>query len=302
MTILVLGSGGQLGRSLFNHSGLNRDNIIFSSRADIDIANLEVTRKKIKKLRPDIIINASAYTAVDKAEDDQDNAYMINYLAIKNIASLCKEIGSGLIHISTDYVFDGTSKVPYLEKSKTNPQSVYGKSKLQGELAIQSSGCKYLIFRTSWVFSEYGSNFLKTMLRLGLSMDELSIVEDQIGCPTYAPHLAGAIVSSLDYLKKNQLKEIYNYAGNSSCSWAQFADSIFKEALRVGILKKVPNILRVRSDKYITRAARPKNSQLNSLKFECKFKYNASDWTEGLKLSLLALQHANFEDKNKGIS
>ena len=133
-------------------------------------------------------------------------------------------------------------------------------------------------------------------------MDELSIVEDQIGCPTYAPHLAGAIVSSLDYLKKNQLKEIYNYAGNSSCSWAQFADSIFKEALRVGILKKVPNILRVRSDKYITRAARPKNSQLNSLKFECKFKYNASDWTEGLKLSLLALQHANFEDKNKGIS
>ena len=167
MKILVLGSNGQLGRCLADQFSGTDYETIFTSRADIDIADLSGAKDKITKLRPDLIINASAYTAVDKAEQDRDMAYLINHEAVANIAQICAELGCGLIHVSTDYVFDGTATQPYKEADATNPQGVYGDSKLQGELAIQASGCQHLIIRTAWVFSEYGNNFLKTMLRLG---------------------------------------------------------------------------------------------------------------------------------------
>ena len=196
MKILVLGCKGQLGRCL-NDQLVNTDHeVIYTSREQIDISDFEVTKSKILEFSPNLIINATAYTAVDKAEEDQKTANLINHLAVKNIADICNQLECWLIHVSTDYVFDGNSNVPYKEDDQTNPQGAYGETKLKGELAIQASGCKHLIIRTAWVFSEYGNNFLKTMLRLGAERDELSST-DQVGCPTYAQDIAKSIIATL---------------------------------------------------------------------------------------------------------
>jgi dTDP-4-dehydrorhamnose reductase len=289
MKVLVLGSKGQLGRCLCDQLGVTQHEVIYTSRAEIDIADLVTTKKKITDIKPNVVINASAYSAVDKAEEDRQTADLINHLAVANIANTCKYLDCWLIHISTDYVFDGAANKPYSEDDGTNPQSVYGCSKLNGELAICSSGCQYLIIRTAWVFSEYGNNFLKTMLLLGTDHDELSIIGDQIGCPTYGPDLAKAIICTLPFLELFQQNEIYHYAGNSSCSWAELAQSIFDEAERVKILNNKPNIVMITSEEYPTMAKRPINSQLDSSKFEAKFEHKASDWKLGIRASFRSL-------------
>ena len=166
MRILVLGSKGQLGRCLKDQLDNVDHEVIYSSRADIDIAEFGRTKEKILDILPDVIINATAYTAVDKAEEEQEKADLINHLAVRNIANIANQICCWLIHISSDYVFDGNSKTPYKELDKTNPKGVYGETKLKGELAIQASNCKHIIIRTAWLFSEYGKNFLKTMFVL----------------------------------------------------------------------------------------------------------------------------------------
>lgn len=186
MRVLVLGSKGQLGRCLSDQLDNTDFEIIQTSRVEIDVSDLAATKDKIFIINPSVVINATAYAAVDKAEDDQQAADLINHLAVANLASICNKLDCWLVHVSTDYVFDGMSLRPYQEDDQTNPQGVYGDTKLKGERAIQASGCKHLILRTAWVFSEYGNNFLKTMIRLGADRDELSIVGDQIGCPTYA--------------------------------------------------------------------------------------------------------------------
>lgn len=195
MRVLVLGSKGQLGRCLYDQLVETDYEVIYASRPNIDIGDLDALNEKLSSIKADIIINASAYTDVDKAESDQKAADLINHLAVASIADACKELNSWFIHVSTDYVFDGTANKPYREDDKTNPQGIYGESKFNGELAIKLSGCNHVIIRTAGVFSEYGNNFLKTMLRLGADCDELSIVGDQIGCPTYAQDIATAIVS-----------------------------------------------------------------------------------------------------------
>jgi dTDP-4-dehydrorhamnose reductase len=236
------------------------------------------------------VINASAYTAVDKAEDDQDEAEKINHIAVDNIASICSEIGCWLIHISTDYVFDGAASHPYSEDAETNPQGVYGVSKLKGELAIQSSGCKYLIIRTAWVYSEYGNNFLKTMLRLGADRDELSIVGDQIGCPTYAQDIAKSIVSILSCLDlKGTLSGIYHYCGDESCSWYDFARAIFAVAEIHGS-KPPSNIKSITTLEYPTPAIRPAYSVLDCTKIENVFGVTRSNWRDGIKIVIDRLQ------------
>jgi len=289
MRVLVLGSKGQLGRCLCDQLGKTQYEVIYTSRAEINISDLVTTKKKITDIQPNIVINASAYTAVDKAEEDRQTADLINHLAVANIANICNDLACWLIHISTDYVFDGTADKPYREDDGTNPQGIYGGSKLNGELAIQSSGCNHLIIRTAWVFSEYGNNFLKTMLRLGFDREKLSIVGDQVGCPTYAPDLAKAIICTLPFLELDQQNEIYHYAGTPSCSWAEFAQSIFEEAERLKILEKKPNIVTITSEEYLTRAKRPINSQLDSSKFEAKFGHKASDWKLGIQASVRSL-------------
>ena len=271
MKILVLGCKGQLGRCL-NDQLINTDHeVIYTSREQIDIAYFEDTKNQILKISPDLIINATAYTAVDKAEEDKKTANLINYLAVKNIADICNQQDCWLVHVSTDYVFDGNSRIPYKEDDKTNPQGIYGETKLKGELAIQASGCKHIILRTAWVFSEYGSNFLKTMLRLGSKRDELGIVGDQIGCPTYAQDIAIAIVVIVKKLNSSEdVQGIYHYCGKNVCSWFEFASKIFYCLSIFGV--NSPQKLRsiVTSD-YPTDAKRPAYSVLSCKSIHDKF-------------------------------
>ena len=289
MKVLVLGSKGQLGRCLNDQLDSTDLNVIYTSRELLDITNFEETKSKIFDFFPDIVINATAYTAVDKAEEEQEMANIINNLAVANLAKICKQLDSWLIHISTDYVFDGNSDIPYIEDDKKNPQNIYGETKLNGELAIQSLGCNHIIIRTAWLFSEYGNNFLKTMLRLGEDRDELSIVGDQVGSPTYAQDLAKVIVIITNRLKDNSFASgIYHYCGFTSCSWYQFAKLIFLEADQLNF--RSPKKLReISSNLYEKAAKRPDFSILNCSKLDNVLNLEKPELTHGIKNSLKAL-------------
>ena len=292
MKILVLGSKGQLGQCLYDQLSDTNHEVLYTSRMQIDITDFGATRNKLLDIAPDLVINATAYTAVDKAEEETIAADSINHLAVANVAITCKQLDCWLIHISTDYVFDGNSKLPYTENDQTNPQSVYGNTKLKGEIAIQSSGCRHIIIRTAWVFSEYGNNFLKTMLRLGAERSELGIVGDQIGCPTYAQDLARAIVIIFENLKlKEDSSCLYHFSGNFCCSWAEFAQSIFDEALDLKVIKRKPNVVAITTKEFPTLAKRPAQSQLNSNKLSINFGIDPSDTIAGIRSSLTAIKN-----------
>ena len=290
MKILVLGSKGQLGQCLNDQLAITEHDVVYTSRGQVDIAEFEVTKTQILKISPDIVINATAYTAVDKAEEEHQAADRINHLAVANISNICVQLDCWLIHVSTDYVFDGNSEVPYKEDNPTNPQGVYGDSKLKGEVAIEASGCKYLIIRTAWVYSEYGNNFLKTMLRLGADRDELSIVGDQIGCPTYAQDIAKSIVSMLFFLDiKGSSSGIYHYCGDEPCSWYDFARAIFLEAEVQGL--KTPSYVKsITTADYPTPAIRPAYSVLDCTKIESVFDVTRSNWRDGISIVIDRLQ------------
>ncbi|MDC3248583.1 dTDP-4-dehydrorhamnose reductase [Gammaproteobacteria bacterium] len=290
MKILVIGSKGQLGQCLKDQLAITAHDLVYTSRGQIDIAEFEVTKAQILEISPDIVINAAAYTAVDIAEEESQAADRINHLAVANIASICNKLNCWLIHVSTDYVFDGNSEVPFKEDNPTNPQGVYGSSKLKGEVAIEASGCKYLIIRTAWVFSEYENNFLKTMLRMGADHDELSIVGDQIGCPTYAQDIAMSIVSILPCLDlKGSSSGIYHYCGDEPCSWYDFARAIFSEAEVHGL--KTPSYVKsIKTSDYPTPAIRPAYSVLDCSKIESCFDVSRSNWRDGIKVVIDRLQ------------
>ena len=298
MKILVLGSKGQIGCCLFDQLIETSYEIIYLSRTDFDIGNLDSLAENISLLKPNIVINASAYTEVDKAEDDHHTANLINHHSVAKLADICRDLNSWLIHISTDYIFDGTSELPYTEDNKTNPQSIYGKSKLKGELSITASGCKYIIIRTSWVFSEYGNNFLKTMLRLGAKHKELSVVDDQIGCPTYAQDIAKVIVLILGNINlQKSVSGIFHYCGYKSCSWYDFAILIFLEAKAKGF--KVPNtIKKVTSAEFKSRAPRPQYSVLDCSNIKAEFDINPSNWIDGISSSIKSLKLDRSFKKN----
>ena len=284
MKILVLGCKGQLGRCL-NDQLTNTDHeVIYTSREQIDIADFEVTKSKILEFSPDLIINATAFTAVDKAEEDHETADLINHLAVKNIADICNQLECWLIHVSTDYVFDGNSNVPFKEDDKTNPQGVYGETKLKGELAIQASGCKYIIIRTAWVFSEYGNNFLKTMLRLGAERNELSIVGDQIGCPTYAQDIARSIVEIIPQLNSRKNNGIYHYCGDQPCSWYDFAKKIMDYK---GINCQIHPIS---TDAFPRPAERPPFSVMDKAKYKSVTGSDIPQWDKALLKMLSNLE------------
>jgi len=290
MKILVLGCNGQLGQCLKDQLRNTGHTVVYASSDQIDVTDFEATAKKIVHIMPDVLINASAYTAVDKAEEERQAADRINYLAVANISNICNQLDCWFIHVSTDYVFDGNSEVPYKEDNPTNPQGVYGDSKLKGEAAIESSGCKYLIIRTAWVYSEYGNNFLKTMLRLGADRDELSIVGDQIGCPTYAQDIAKTIVSILSCLDlTGPSSGIYHYCGDKPCSWYDFARAIFLEAEVQGL--KTPSYVKsITTADYPTPAIRPAYSVLDCTKIESGFDVTRSNWQDGIKIVIDRLQ------------
>ena len=293
MKILVLGSKGQLGRCLKDQLDNTQHNVVYTSREQIDVGDMQMTKDKILEINPDIVVNASAYTEVDKAEVEQKKAYLVNQHAVASIAHACNQIDCWLIHISSDYVFDGTSTVAYKEEDKTNPLGVYGNTKLNGEKAIKSSGCRYIIIRTSWIFSEHGNNFLKTMLRLSAHSNELRIVGDQIGCPTYAQDIALAIITIIKRLQSNKVSSsLYHYSGNFSCSWAEFSQTIFDVALKLKIIESKPNVVHITTQEFPTLAKRPAYSQLDSNKIKSTFGIEQSDFLAGIRLSLIAIKNS----------
>lgn len=286
MRILVIGCKGQLGQCLKDQLRNSVFEVIYTSRDQIDITDFQGANSKIQNKSPDVIINVSAYTQVDKAEEDHVTADLINHLAVANLAAITHKLNCLLIHISSDYVFDGNAREPYIEVDKTNPLSVYGKTKLKGELAIKASGCNYLIIRTAWIFSEYENNFLRKILQLGAIQDELSFVRDQVGCPTYAQDLAKAIILILKkHNEKILVSETFHYCGDKPCSWYDFACLIFKEASLYKI--KTPRLIHsIQTSDYKTAAKRPIYSVLKCNKIMNTFGVKPSDWRQGIKNSL----------------
>lgn len=290
MKVLVLGSQGQLGKCINDQLSSEYFEVIYTSRKQIDIGNLLETKKQIIALNPDVVINAAGFTAVDKAEQKQEHAMLINSTAVANIAEVCQKVDCFLIHISTDYVFDGLSLAAYKEDDHANPIGVYGKTKLQGEIAVCSSGCKYIIIRTAWVFSEYGNNFLKTMLNLALNQNELRVVNDQFGCPTYAQDIAKAIVKIIKNIKSKKTAScLYHFSGNICISWAKFSDVIIQEAIKFNILKNKPKIIGITSDLFPSTAKRPPRTEINSKKIKQTFGIESPDYVIGIRSSLNAI-------------
>ncbi|MCH5051625.1 dTDP-4-dehydrorhamnose reductase [Pectobacterium aquaticum] len=278
MKILLTGANGQLG-SCFQDRLPAEWEILATDSAELDITNLEHVERTVKQFKPDAIVNAAAYTAVDKAESEPELAAKINVTGPENLAIVSSKQGIQLVHVSTDYVFDGNATEPYREDSVTNPLSVYGKTKLAGEQAVAKASSEAIIVRTAWVFSEYGNNFVKTMLRLAKERDTLSIVNDQRGCPTYAGDLAQAIISLLE---KNAEGGIYHYCGDKEVSWYEFAQAIFSVAVEKGLLSKVPMLTSITTEQYPTPAHRPTYSALSGEKIK-QLNTALSDWRTALK-------------------
>ena len=281
MVVLVTGASGQLGQAIQfiakNHSEIK---FVFCSSSDLDISNKENCQTVFQKTKPDYCINTAAYTAVDKAESERDKAELINVLGSKNIAEVCNNFDVKLIHISTDFVFDGSNDKPYTETQITNPKGVYGQTKLDGEKAIQQVFSKYYIIRTSWVYSQFGNNFMKTMLRLASERTALSVVNDQIGTPTNAVDLAEALVQIILFANQQPKKDnygIYNFSNEGECSWYDFAKKIF-EINNVSIdLSAIP------TEQFPTPAQRPKYSVLDKSKIKTTFGITIKTWEESLK-------------------
>lgn len=293
MKAIVIGSGGQLGQCIISQvrkKNLSK-NFIFYSRSKLDISNHNKVRETINSIIPNIIINASGYTDVDGAENNKIEANQINNLSVKNLAEVCKSIQATLIHISTDYVFDGFARIPYKESDKTNPKSVYGETKLAGENAIISSGCSYVIIRTSWVYSEYGKNFMKSMLELFSQRDSINIIDDQIGCPTYAQDIAKTILKLIKHIEKKELfSEILHFAGDEKTSWFNFAKAILTEKQKDD--KNLKCILNpIKTSEFKTLADRPKFSALNCSKILTKFKLKPSNWNKGISDVIVNLEN-----------
>ena len=279
MVVLVTGAAGQLGQSLqFIAPDVNYK-FIFANSTDLDITNQEKVNAFFNVNTIDFCINAAAYTAVDKAEIDIKKAIQINVVGSKNLAIACKNHNVKLIHISTDFVFDGNSDIPYLETDTTNPLGIYGQTKLDGEKAVSENLEEYFIIRTSWVYSQFGNNFMKTMLRLASERDSLSIVSDQIGSPTNAVDLAKAI---MQIIAKTQILEpksqygIYNFSNEGKCSWYDFAVEIFR------INKVVINVNPIATQAFPTPAKRPKYSLLDKTKIKSTFGIEIKTWQESL--------------------
>jgi dTDP-4-dehydrorhamnose reductase len=281
MVVLVTGASGQLGQAIqFIAKYHSEIKFVFCSSSDLDISNKENCQTVFQNTKPDFCINAAAYTAVDKAESERNKAELINVLGSKNIAEACNQFDVKLIHISTDFVFDGSNDKPYTETQITNPKGVYGQTKLDGEKAIQQEFSKYYIIRTSWVYSQFGNNFMKTMLRLASERTALSVVNDQIGTPTNAVDLAEALVQiilSANQQPTNDNYGIYNFSNEGECSWYDFAKKIF-EINNVSI-----DLSAITTEQFPTPAQRPKYSVLDKSKIKTTFGITIKTWEESLK-------------------
>jgi len=282
-SILVTGSNGQVGSEIKELSSDYTYTFFFSNREELDITDKEAIEKFIKNNKIDMIINCGAYTAVDRAEDEQELADRVNHLATKNLGEVAKEHSLTLIHISTDYVFDGRNFRPYIETDNTNPNGIYGKTKLDGERALQNINPQNsIIIRTSWVYSSFGANFVKTMLRLGKERDSLGVIFDQVGTPTYARDLARTILEILPKIENSDV-EIYHYSNEGVLSWYDFA----KEIMRMAKLECSINPIETKA--YPTPATRPHYSLLNKAKIKEQFNITIPFWKDSLDACLTTM-------------
>jgi len=290
MNILVTGAKGQLGVELQKLSPNYKNYTFYYTDVDtLDITNYKNVEAFIKKNKPQVLINCAAYTAVDKAESEKALVYNINTHAVKHFAEMSAKYNFVLVHISTDYVFDGQNHKPYTENDTANPKSVYGKSKYEAEIEIIFNTKKAVIIRTSWLYAAHGHNFMNTILRLAKEKELLTVVADQIGTPTYAGDLAKAILDALPSIEKTKSVDIYNYANEGIASWFDFAKAIITEA---NISCKVKPI---ESKDFRTDAARPFYSVLNKTKFKNTFKQEIPYWKDSLAHCIRILK----EDKQK---
>lgn len=277
MNILITGANGQLGnemRLLSQES--NKDSYFFTDVAELDITNLVDIRAFVKQNNIDVIVNCAAYTNVDKAEDDVELCDLINNKAVENLAIVAKEHDCVLIHVSTDYVFSGKGNLPCTEEQATSPLGVYGKTKLAGEDAIRRVGCKYLIFRTAWLYSEFGNNFVKTMIRLTTEKDSLKVVFDQVGSPTYAGDLGKLIFSIIEKRQYEQHQGIYHFSNEGVCSWYDFAKEISF------IAGTDCDIQPCHSDEFPSKVTRPAFSVLDKTKVKRDFQFEVPYWKVSL--------------------
>ena len=281
--ILVTGSNGQVGSEIRALSSKYDYTFLFTDREELDITDKEAIETFIKNNKIDTIINCGAYTAVDRAEEDQELADSVNHIATKNLGEVAKKYSLKLVHISSDYVFDGTNFRPYIETDNTNPNGIYGKTKLDGERALQSINPeKSIIIRTSWVYSSFGANFVKTMLRLGKERDSLGVIFDQVGTPTYARDLARTILEILPQIENSDV-EIYNYSNEGVLSWYDFA----KEIMRMAKLEC--SINPIETKEYPTPAKRPHYSLLNKAKIKEQFNITIPFWKDSLDACLTTM-------------
>ena len=287
MKVLITGAGGQVGWELQQTVSTDIE-ITALHRVELDIADQAAVMSVIKELQPDLVINAAAYTAVDKAEEEVDRAYKVNVDGAANIARAVEDCSARLIHISTDFVFDGTGTKPYLPGDEPKPSGVYGASKLQGERAVmaETSG-RAVILRTAWVYSVHGSNFVKTMLRLMAEREELGVVDDQVGTPTWAKELAKTIWLIAG---KTDMQGTYHWTDDGKASWYDFALAIQEEAYGLGLLQKTIPIKPIKTEEYPTPARRPAYSVLDKAStleaLDCK----APHWRESLIKMLIELK------------
>lgn len=286
MRILIVGSHGQLAREL-QRSFRGYGEIVAAGRECFDLADENSTRELVRRLQPQIILNAAAYTAVDRAESEPELAMALNAAAPGVLAEEARKLDALFVHYSTDYVFDGSGQEPWAESAAPNPLNVYGRSKLAGEAAVDRAGGKTLIFRTSWVYGPHGSNFLLTMLRLGKERDEISVVDDQYGAPTSSSALAAA---AFEVVRKVMAGEcgppaewagVYHMSCGGAVAWRGFADAIFARSLHL-LGGRRPRVKPIPSSAYPTPAARPKNSVLSNAKLKTRFDVQLPGWEKAL--------------------
>jgi dTDP-4-dehydrorhamnose reductase len=282
--VLLIGAKGQVGQELqvtLPYLG----EVISIGREELDLTNSEKISQLIREIHPDYLVNAAAYTAVDKAETEPDLAYSINAIAPKIMAESAEKIKAKFLHISTDYVFDGRKNTPYLETDLTNPLGVYGQSKLRGEEEIKTVNSQAIILRTAWVYGSYGkSNFVKTMLRLGKEREELKVVVDQVGSPTWAKDIATAITHLL--INVDNPPGIYNFTNSGVASWFDLTKAIFEEAKISGIPLKIQRVIPITTAEYPTPAVRPAYSVLSGQKISQQLGYIPPYWRDSLKAML----------------
>ncbi|QCL97217.1 dTDP-4-dehydrorhamnose reductase [Agrobacterium tumefaciens] len=295
MRLAVTGKNGQVVSAL---QALASDElkIVSLGRPELDLALPETVLKALREVKPDVVVSAAAYTAVDKAESEQDIAFAVNRDGARAVAQAASDIGIPVIHLSTDYVFDGTKDTAYVESDPTGPTSVYGRSKLEGERAVSEATDNYVVLRTAWVYSEYGNNFVKTMLRLSENRDEINVVADQFGCPTSANDIAAAVVTIARKLVEDSsapLRGVFHLSGTGETNWANFAKQIFALSAENG--GKSIAVNDITTAQYPTPARRPANSRLDCSKLEEVYGIKLPSWQTSTRAVVTALAQSKKE-------